>query len=196
MTDEIVQSIPNFYNEILLATEQAGFTMPSDIQTCSLLKTLAATKPDCALLELGTGSGLSTSWILAGMSKNATLISIDNDELFLNIAARYLSADKRLSLVNEDGEAWIKKNLVRKFDFIFADTWPGKYNHLDETIAMLTPGGLYVIDDMIPQPNWPEGHDLKATALIENLCAREDITVTKQVWATGILIAVKRDEIF
>jgi hypothetical protein len=31
---------------------------------------------------------------------------------------------------------------------------------------MLKPGGLYVIDDMLPQPNWPEGHAAKAEVLI------------------------------
>ena len=56
---------------------------------------------------------------------------------------------------------------------------------------MLNPGALYIIDDMLPQPNWPEGHDLKALKLIEDLEAREDLVITKQVWATGIIIAVK-----
>ena len=57
---------------------------------------------------------------------------------------------------------------------------------------MLNKGGIYIIDDMIPQPNWPDGHDEKAIQLIEDLEAREDLFLTKQVWATGIAIAVKR----
>jgi hypothetical protein len=59
-------------------------------------------------------------------------------------------------------------------------------------LAMLNKGGLYIIDDMIQQPNWPEGHDEKALKLISYLESREDLTLTKQVWATGIIIAVKR----
>jgi predicted O-methyltransferase YrrM len=192
MTDEITQNIPVHYKEIFKATEEAGFTMASDIQTCSLLRTLASTKPNGELLELGTGSGLSTSWILDGMNNNASLISVDNDESFLNIAKKYLSLDKRLSLIKKDGEIWIKENLSKKFDFIFADTWPGKYNHLEEIITMLKPGGIYIIDDMSPQSNWPVGHDSKAAELIEILSAREDIALTKQVWATGIIITVKK----
>jgi predicted O-methyltransferase YrrM len=63
---------------------------------------------------------------------------------------------------------------------------------LDEAMGMLNPGGLYIIDDMLPQPNWPEGHDLKAIQLIKNLEQRTDIVLTKQVWATGIVIVVKK----
>jgi len=43
----------------------------------------------------------------------------------------------------------------------------------------------------LPQPNWPEGHDQKAKNLIKDLEARKDLVLTKQVWATGIVIAVK-----
>jgi hypothetical protein len=57
---------------------------------------------------------------------------------------------------------------------------------------MLTPGALYIIDDMLPQPNWPEGHAEKATRLIKDLEDRKDLVLTKQLWATGIIIAVKK----
>ena len=53
----------------------------------------------------------------------------------------------------------ILKALPRKgFDLIFADTWPGKFSQLPETLALVRPGGFYVVDDLLPQPNWPEGH--------------------------------------
>ncbi|CAC9536201.1 hypothetical protein [uncultured Gammaproteobacteria bacterium] len=29
-------------------------------------------------------------------------------------------------------------------DFIFTDTWPGKYNHLEDTLKLLKIGGMYV----------------------------------------------------
>jgi predicted O-methyltransferase YrrM len=191
MTQEINNPLPSAYQAIDLATKASGFSMASDIQTCSLLKTLAASKPGGSFLELGTGTGLSTAWILAGMDQNASLLSIDNDEKFLDIAENHLSQDSRLSLVLADGEDWVESNLDRKFDYIFADTWHGKYLLLDEVLGMLNKGGIYIIDDMLPQPNWPEGHDRKAINLIKDLEARRDLILTKQVWATGIVIAVK-----
>jgi predicted O-methyltransferase YrrM len=192
MTEDILQQFPVHYQYIADATNASGFTMASDPLTCSLLRTLAASKPYGSFLELGTGTGLSTSWILDGMDKESTLISIDNAAEFLDIAKQFLSDDKRLKLVLADGEEWLKENRRRKFDFIFADTWHGKYLMLEETLMMLNKGGLYIIDDMLPQPNWPEGHQEKAVQLVKDLEAKEDLLLVKQAWATGIIIAVKK----
>lgn len=191
MTNEINHSMPEAYVAIDQATIESGFTMASDIQTCSLLKTLAATKTGGAFLELGTGTGLSTAWILDGMDKDSTLVSVDNDARFLEIARNYLAADPRVTFEHADGGDWVEENLDHRYDYIFADTWHGKYLLLDEVLNMLNKGGLYIIDDMLPQPNWPEGHDLKAIALVKELEERSDLVLTKQVWATGIIIAVK-----
>ncbi len=192
MTEQINQAIPNAYTEIDTETKSSGFTMASDVLTCSLLRTLAASKPAGKFLELGTGTGLSTSWILDGMDTASTLTSIDNEPSFLEIAMRNLGADNRLSLVLTDGEIWVEENKNEKFDYIFADTWHGKYLLLDNVLSMLNKGGLYIIDDMLPQPNWPDGHAEKAEKLVAVLEAREDLLLTKQAWATGIIIAVKK----
>jgi predicted O-methyltransferase YrrM len=192
MNQEINQPFPQAYANIDKATIESGFTMASDALTCSLLKTLAAAKPGGKFLELGTGTGLSTSWILDGMDAASTLISIDNDARFLAIADQFLGDDERLKLVCIDGADWFEQNKHLQFDYIFADTWHGKYLLLDEAIAMLKPGALYIIDDMLPQPNWPDGHHEKAIHLIETLEQRTDLLLTKQCWATGIVIAVKK----
>lgn len=192
MTDEINQSVPESYYAIDKATKGKGFTMPSDILTCSLLRTLASSKPAGKFLELGTGTGLATSWILDGMDSNSTILSFDNDETLLQIAQTFLGRDKRLNLVHADGEEWVRANSGKKFDYIFADTWHGKYLLLDEVLEMITKGGFYIVDDMLPQPNWPEGHQEKAISLVRYLESRSDLVVTKQHWATGIIIAVKK----
>lgn len=192
MTEEINQHFPKAYQQINDATIASEFAMASDVLTCSLLRTLAATKPAGKFLELGTGTGLSTSWILDGLDQDSRLISIDNDARCLAIAEQFIGEDHRLTLVDTDGAEWIEKNKHKKFDYIFADTWHGKYLLLDEVIAMLNKGGLYIIDDMLPQPNWPEGHQEKAVKLIEDLESRDDLNLTKQVWATGIVIGVKK----
>ncbi len=192
MIEEIKQQYPVAYNAIKKATEANGFTMPSEVLTCSLLKTLAATKPGGKFLELGTGTGLATTWILDGMDKTSALVSIDNDEAVLSIAKENLGIDKRLKLICTDGGEWIKQNAGLKFDFVFADAWPGKYLLLDEVLEMVKKGGIYIIDDMLPQQNWPTGHAEKATQLIADLDSRDDIILTKMGWATGIVIITKK----
>ena len=76
-------------------------------------------------------------------------------------------------------------------DMIFADTWPGKYDHLDDALALLKPGGLYVIDDLNPQPNWPPDHYPKPPQLIAALEARPDLRVTRLDWSTGLIVAAR-----
>jgi predicted O-methyltransferase YrrM len=192
MKETINQQFPTAYNAIDEATKLSGFTMASDVLTCSLLRTLACSKPAGKFLELGTGTGLSTSWILDGMDVDSTLTSVDNDQKFLEIAQSFLGSDTRLNLVCADGGEWMEKNKNQKYDYIFADTWHGKYLLLEDALSMLNKGGLYIIDDMLPQSNWPEGHAEKAINLVNLLEARNDLSLTKQVWSTGIVVAVKR----
>ena len=166
------------------------FNMASDLYTGSLLKTLAASKRSGRLLELGTGTGLATAWIVAGMDINSSLVTVENNELLIEVARKNIN-DSRVEFVLTDGYDWIKNYSGEKIDFIFADAMPGKYDLFEETINLLNSSGFYIIDDMLPQPNWPEGHDQKAKNLIKDLEARRDLVLTKQVWATGIVIAVK-----
>lgn len=184
--------LPKSYIEIQQATADRGFTMASDLATGSLLKTLAGSKPKSKFLELGTGTGLSTAWILDGMDKSSKLTSIDFDEQFLSIARQYLGKDPRLTLELIDGEKWVESNRERTFDYIFADTWHGKYLMLDEVLEMLNVGGLYIVDDMLPQPNWPDGHAEKAEKFIEKLEALPFLNLTKLNWSTGIIIAARK----
>jgi predicted O-methyltransferase YrrM len=192
MLEEIKQRYPLAYDAIKTATEASGFTMASEVLTCSLLKTLAASKPGGKFLELGTGTGLATTWILDGMDEASTLLSLDNDETLLSIAKENLGVDKRLKLVCTDGGEWIKKNSGQKFSFVFADTWPGKFFLLDEILGMVEKGGFYVIDDVLPQQNWPKEHAEKVSGLLSYLEGREDLILTKMGWASGVVIITKR----
>ncbi len=79
----------------------------------------------------------------------------------------------------------------QQFDLIFADTWAGKYTHLEEALQVLNSGGLYIIDGRLPQPNWAEGHELKVAALIADLENRSNLTMTKLSSGSGVIIATK-----
>ena len=172
-------------------TLASGFTMASEPLTGSLLRTLAASKPAGRFLELGSGTGLCTAWLLDGMDSKSHLTTVDNDAALLSILKRHLGTDPRLSVVCADGDEFLQSLHGRQFDFIFADTWSGKYRLLDEALNLLAPAGLYVIDDMLPQPNWPEGHAEKAAHLIATLEQLKNFRVTKLSWASGVVIVVK-----
>jgi predicted O-methyltransferase YrrM len=191
MEDLVFTNIPVQYNRIKEDTEKLSFQMNSDLYTGSLLKTLVASKKSGRILELGTGGGLATAWIVEGMDHKSKLLTIENNAVLLEIAREQL-ADPRVECVLADGYVWLKEYQGEKFDLIFADAMPGKYDLFEETIHLLKAGGFYVIDDMLPQPNWPPGHAEKADAFIKMLESRKDLILTKLKWSTGIIIAVKK----
>ncbi len=191
MNDSITAEIPVQYNRIKDDTERLSFQMNSDLFTGSLLKTLVASKKSGRILELGTGGGLATSWILDGMDQRTKLLTVENNATLLEIAREQL-ADPRIEFILTDGYTWLKEYQGEKFDLIFADAMPGKYDLFVETIQLLKSGGFYVIDDMLPQPNWPPGHAEKADLFIHMLESRKDLILTKLKWSTGIIIVVKK----
>lgn len=192
MKDQEIK-LPDSYESILSKSKEISFSMPSDLQTGSLLRTLVATKTAGQFLELGTGTGLSLSWIVDAMDIKSHVYSIDNSEVYLSIAKKYFNSNKTVSIICDDASEWIKNNSDKKFDLIFADAWPGKYETLDETIAVLKIGGIYLIDDMLPQPNWPSGHEENVLKLLEYLDSREDLLLTKMNWSTGVVIVTKKE---
>lgn len=191
MNDTLTAGMPQGYKKIKEATEELKFNMASDLYTGSLLKTLAAAKPGGRFLELGTGTGLATAWILEGLDPKSGLITIENNELLIDVAKKHIN-DSRVEFILADAYEWLKNYSEEKFDFIFADAMPGKYELFEETIAMLKQGGFYIIDDMSVQPNWPEGHDERVKDFIDKLEQRDDLLITKLNWSTGIIIVVKK----
>lgn len=191
MIDTQYAFLPAVLPQIERGTQAMSFAMASDYQTGSLLRTLAASKPRGRFLELGTGTGLATSWLLAGMDRNSQLVSVDNEVPLLEVARRYLGDDPRVTFIVGDGAEYLHREDLPQFDLIFADTWPGKYEHLDRTLQLLKVGGFYLIDDMLPQPNWPGGHEENAAHLIADLENRPGLAVTKIGWSTGLMIVTK-----
>jgi len=190
MVDSVFPGIPVQYENIAKATKAIEFNMASDMQTGSLLKTLVASKPFGRILELGTGTGLATSWIIDGMDGSTRLISIENNELLHDIARKALK-DARVEFVLADGYEWIQNYSGEKFDLVFADAMPGKYDLFEETLRLVKEGGFYIIDDMLPQLNWPEGHAEKVERFTNELEKRNDVVLTKLNWSTGIIIVTK-----
>jgi len=84
--------------------------MSSERKIGVLLRALAASCPSSDLLELGTGTGLATAWLLDGMDEGSSLISVDNDKAASGVALRHLGHDGRLRLVVEDGNEWLANN--------------------------------------------------------------------------------------
>jgi predicted O-methyltransferase YrrM len=172
-------------------TVALGFGMASEPKTGALLRALAASKPAATVLELGTGTGVATAWLLAGMDADSRLISVDNDSAAQEVARRHLGGDRRMTFHLADAAEFLKTLSSQEFDLVYADTWAGKFSHLDEALDLVRVGGLYFVDDLLPQPNWPDGHAVKVPPLIRALESRPGFVAVKLAWASGLLILVR-----
>jgi predicted O-methyltransferase YrrM len=185
-------SFPAELSTIREETTEIQFSMASEPLVGALLRALAASKPGGRFLELGTGTGIATAWLLGGMDAASTLVSVDNDENVQRVARKALGRDGRLSLVMSGGLEFLQNQIPASFDFVFADAMPGKYDGLDEALALVKPGGFYVIDDMLPQPNWPDGHVAKVPLLLERLATHGGFATLPLAWASGVVVAVRK----
>ena len=74
---------------------------------------------------------------------------------------------------------------------MYADTWAGKFTHLDAALALLRPGGIYLVDDLLPQASWPENHAPKVPVLIETLRRHRGFVAVRLAWASGLMLVVR-----
>lgn len=182
-------SIPKKVAEIEAACREMQFEMSCDSELGSLLRTLVASKPNGRFLELGTGAGASTAWMLDRMIPSSELTSVEVEPELIAVAQRVLGEDPRLKLIQSDAAEVLSQLQNSKFDLIFADTWPGKLTHFEAAISLLTQGGFYVVDDLLPQPT---GHQTAVDELCTRLYADERLSITRLDWSTGVIVGVRR----
>lgn len=192
MNDSVTNQRPDAVEGILAETEALGFSMVSEPKVGALLAVLAASKPGGRILELGTGTGHGTAWLLAGMDAAASLDTVDTDPGVVAVARRHLGSDARVRFHVVDGAEFLRRSSSTQFDLIYADAWPGKFSHLNEALSLLGPGGIYVIDDLLPQPNWPDGHAPKVPVLLDDIERRGEFATVRLAWASGLMLVVRR----
>lgn len=168
-----------------------GFEESCAPETGALLRMLAAAKPAGRLLNVGTGFGVSCAWLLDGMSDDAELWTVDIDETGSAAAKAHL--DGRLQVVLEDGASFLEgaRSLGQRFDLIFADAMPGKYEHRGLALDLVAPGGFYLVDDLSPVRGWAEGAPL-AAELADQIEKDGRFVSVDLDWSTGHLVAVRR----
>ena len=191
MDDQEISDVPSALGPILKDTEDMGFTMHSEAKTGAFLRTLAASKPGGRFLELGTGTGVSAAWLLDGMDDEARLETVDNDPQVQRIAKRHLGHDSRVTFHLEDGAEFLARPDLPTYDLVFADAWAGKYTNLNKALPLVKVGGYYLIDDLSPQPNWPNDHAPKVPVLISELEERPGFINIKLDWASGLMLLVR-----
>ena len=195
-------SAPAVLKPLQHAAKNAGFDMMSDDLTGNLLATLASSKPGGRLLELGTGVGSGTAWLLSGMDEGARLETVEMNADLARIAEEHLGRDERLTIYAEDGLEFLRRTQGQTYDLIFADTFPGKIDQPELALNLVAPGGFYIIDDL--DLAWQERDEIEhpddfilniwrgQRRVIELLEAREDFVCTEIRWSTGLMVCTKK----
>jgi predicted O-methyltransferase YrrM len=170
----------------------AGFEYSCEPDAGRLLATLsAAVPPGGRILELGTGTGVGTAWIVYGVGArtDVTAVSVELDRATAAVAAtgawpawlRFEADDAERALARLGG-----------FDLIFADAPGGKWTGLDLTIAALNPGGVLLLDDMdlarYPQPE----HQKVVTGIRRTVLTHPDLVAAEFAAGSGFLLATRR----
>ncbi|MFI5709228.1 O-methyltransferase [Kribbella sp. NPDC051620] len=189
--DDNPRRFPEALPVLRAAALDAGFAMSCDERTGNLLTVLAAARPGGRVLELGTGAGEGTAWLLDGMDAASRLVSIELDPAVQAIPRAKFDGDPRVTFATADGGKWLEAYDGPPFDLVFADTWPGKFTHLERALQLVVRGGTYLVDDLLPQANWPEGHGDAVERLLAQLDERTDFHTVRLTWSTGLLLAVR-----
>lgn len=191
MDEAAFQPPPKALEAIMAHTRELGFQNWCWPQVGALLRVMAALKPGGRLLEIGTGTGVGTCWLLDGMDTTARLLTVDINPKVQAVAKSQLGTDPRLTMLREDAAAVIRREQTNSLDLIFADGGAGKHTLLDEALALLRPGGIYICDDTKPHPMWPPEHAVKIPPLMKALAARLDFRRIYIDWSSGVVVMVK-----
>ena len=175
---------------------ESNFPFSCEDSTGELLAVLVASvRTGGRICELGTGLGVGLAWIVAGLEPrtDVEVITIENDP---HRSALSQEAAWPAWVQFIGGEATLELPRMGRFDLIFADAEGGKWYGLDLTLSALNPGGMLVLDDLVP-PAWKpdaekETHRQKMEDIRRQIFADPDLVVTQLDYATGILLAVRR----
>ena len=139
---------------------------------------LAATIGARAVVEVGTGTGVSGLWLLRGMARDGVLTSIDVDPESQRAArTAFVTAGygpSRLRLINGMGLEVLSRLTDGAYDMVFVDSLPVEYpHHLDEAVRLLRPGGLVVLDDVLRAGHLDDGTAVDPATLAVRDLARQ-----------------------
>lgn len=166
----------------------------------AVLRFLAASVGARAVVEIGTGTGVSGTWLLRGMRPDGTLTTIDVEAEHLRLARRTYAdagmAPGRSRLITGRALDVLPRLTDGAYDLVFcdADRREGS-EYLTQALRLLRPGGIVVFAGVLAdgQATDPSVRTPDAIAVRELATAvRDDIRLTQMLLTTGggLLVAV------
>jgi predicted O-methyltransferase YrrM len=193
-------------DEILLAARNRGVevgALDTSPGTGAYLRFLAHLISAQAVVEVGTGSGVGSLWLLRGMIENGTLTSIDDEAEHARIARiAFAESDispQRYRLITNPVMDVMSKLTDRAYDLVVLRHDPEDLGFsIDHAHRMLRTGGVLVVDNFFGNGKVPDPaqRDSRTIALRE---AGKAVRAASTTWVTsliavgdGLLLATKR----
>lgn len=132
--------------------ERNNFNHSCKDEAGRLLSVLAGQVKAGGILEVGTGIGVGSSWILSSILPGVRFISIEIDKKRVDLVRKYISHPQAEFV---DGD-WKEISDKGPFQFIFADATIVKSVEGEKLFDILEIGGLLLMDDFTPEEHWPE----------------------------------------
>ncbi|MGV0100371.1 O-methyltransferase [Streptomyces californicus] len=167
-----------------------GFTKSCLPEVGRLLALAVAAKPGGVVAESGTGAGVGTAWLHSGLGPGARLFTVERDEELARRVAGDYADDERVSVLTGD---WRLLERHAPFDVFFCDGG-GKRDDPQAVIDLLAPGGLLLLDDFTPSPEWPPRFEGEVDELRVFYLTHPDLDATEVLTspAGSVVIGARR----
>jgi predicted O-methyltransferase YrrM len=187
----VLAGYPAAVAEAKVRAGELGFPSSCRDEVGRLLAVLAATVPPRGrILEIGTGAGVGTAWITAGLDgrTDVELVSVEADPEVSGATSRG-SWPAYVQIVTADAAEALPK--LGAFDLVFADAAPVKYGHIGTVLAALRAGGLLVADDLAPGEQTSDEQREEKDALRGAALGDPDLHAVELGASSGLLIVAK-----
>lgn len=167
----------------------------------ALLGLLARLSGGRAVVEVGTGAGVSGLWLLSGMRDDGVLTTIDIEPEHQRLAKQAFTeagiGPGRTRLIAGRAQEVLTRLADESYDLVFFDAAPADQAHfVAEGVRLLRPGGVMVLHHaaLDGRAGDPAAHDGDVTAVREatRLIAEDErFTPVLVPLSDGILVAVR-----
>lgn len=179
-------STPLLVEKALELAHKKSFQKSCIPEVGQLLRLLIAGARPGSVAEIGTGCGVSSAWMLAGLQSYHQFISVEKDRALYQGVSELFANQARATLILGD---WREILNHQPFQFIFVDVGEAKDAGADAVIGAIALGGLILLDDFTPLHLRADKTDTRRETWLKDsrLIATEILTTP----TTAAILAVK-----
>jgi predicted O-methyltransferase YrrM len=192
-------------DDVLLAARERGSELgcvPIGAAGGATLRVLAAATRARAVVEVGTGAGVSGLYLLGGMAADGVLTTVDvegeNQRAAREAYAEAGVTPTRYRMINGSAAEVLPRLRDAAYDLVFVDADKLAYGvYLEQAVRLLRPGGVLAFDNALWHDRVadPAQRDAETLALRElGRAVRDDARLLPALLPVGdgLLVAAKR----